>query len=89
VSEAKVVDLPEPPERVGPYRIEKRLGVGGMGEVYRAYDERLARKVAIKHIHSENPKALARLRREAKAAAGLNHPSIVQVYDILETEDSE
>ena len=89
MSKESVVDLPEPPERVGPYRIEKRLGVGGMGEVYRAYDERLARKVAIKHIHSENPKALARLRREAKAAAGLNHPSIVQVYDILETADGE
>jgi|GEM_PF-635130 len=76
-------------DRIGPYRIEDRLGVGGMGEVYRAHDDRLDRKVALKVLRSDasgNPIAHERLRREAKAAAALTHPSIVQIYDILEWE---
>ncbi|MCP4653902.1 MAG: protein kinase, partial [bacterium] len=82
----------EPPERVGPYRIGERLGAGGMGEVYRAYDERLERWVAIKQIRpgkAESHKARQRFRREARAAAGLAHPAIVQVFDILETEHGD
>ncbi len=77
------------PERIGPYRIEERLGSGGMGEVYRAFDERLERWVAVKllkRLKSDSPKAKERLRREAKAIARLNHPSVVQVYDVLESE---
>ena len=61
-------ELPPYPERVGPYRIESRLGIGGMGAVYRAYDQRLERPVAIKHILpdvAEDTKARERLRREA------------------------
>lgn len=77
------------PEKIGPYRIEARLGEGGMGEVYRAFDERLERRVAIKllkRLQADSSKARERLRREAKAIARLNHPAIVQVYDILEDE---
>ncbi|MEM1178598.1 MAG: protein kinase [Acidobacteriota bacterium] len=74
------------PETVGPYRIVGRLGVGGMGAVYKAYDERLRRQVAIKHILPElgDDRTRHRLRREAQAAAGLSHPSIVQIFDIFE-----
>jgi eukaryotic-like serine/threonine-protein kinase len=74
------------PERLGPYRIEGPLGRGGMGEVFVAYDERLDRRVAIKLIRPEaaaDSCARERLRREARAAAGLSHPAIVQVFDIL------
>ncbi len=77
----------KPPERVGPYRIEDRLGRGGMGEVYRALDERLGRRVAIKQILPEaagSRKAWERLRREARTVASLNHPSIVQIFDVIE-----
>ncbi len=84
--------LSPPPERVGPYRIEDRLGVGGMGAVYRAYDERLERTVAIKQILPElagDAKAWKRHRREAKAVARMNHPAIVQIYDIEEHESGD
>jgi eukaryotic-like serine/threonine-protein kinase len=77
---------------IGPYRFEQRLGTGGMGEVYRAYDRRLDRSVAVKLIRSdyaEDPRARERLRREARAAASLSHPAIVQVFDIVEHGDEE
>ncbi|HEX6902334.1 MAG TPA: tetratricopeptide repeat protein [Thermoanaerobaculia bacterium] len=77
-------------ERLGPYRLEERLGAGGMGVVYRAYDERLDRSVAIKVIppaHSEDPQRRERLRREARASARLSHPAIIQVYDFVQTEE--
>ena len=85
-------DLPTPPEKVGPYRIESRLGIGGMGAVYRAYDQRLERPVAIKQVlpeSAEDPKARDRLRREARAVASLNHPAIVQIFDIVERDDGD
>src|SRR5262245_15684584 len=70
--------------RFGPYEILSQLGAGGMGEVYRARDPRLAREVAIKvlpqHLAS-NPDALARFEREAKAVAALAHPNVVVLYD--------
>jgi serine/threonine protein kinase/tetratricopeptide (TPR) repeat protein len=74
-------------ERIGPYRLIRRLGMGGMGEVFLAYDDRLERPVAIKQIRREvahDPVRRERLLREARAAARLSHPNIVQVYDILE-----
>ncbi|HEX6901156.1 MAG TPA: protein kinase [Thermoanaerobaculia bacterium] len=80
------------PERVGPYLLEGRLGAGGMGSVWRAWDERLRRPVAIKQILPErlaNPGARNRFRREAAAGARLNHPAIVHIYDILETADGD
>src|SRR3990172_2184447 len=70
---------------LGPYEILSPLGTGGMGEVYRAQDKRLDREVAIKvlpeHL-AENPQALERFEREAKALAALSHPNILVVYDI-------
>ncbi|MCG6963122.1 MAG: protein kinase [Acidobacteria bacterium] len=73
-------------DRIGPYRIENTLGSGGMGVVYLAWDERLRRRVAIKSIHPGkelSDERRERLLREARAAAGLSHPAIAQVFDIL------
>ncbi|HEX9186651.1 MAG TPA: protein kinase, partial [Vicinamibacteria bacterium] len=70
--------------RVGPYEILALLGRGGMGEVYRARDERLARDVALKVLHdgvAADPARLRRFEQEAKAAGSLNHPNVVAVYD--------
>ena len=64
---------------LGPYRLESRIGVGGMGEVLRAVDTRLGRDVAIK-ITQE--RFSARFEREARAIASLNHPNICTLYDV-------
>lgn len=79
-------------DSIGPYRLESRLGAGGMGEVFSAYDGRLDRRVAIKVVRAEaagSPAQRERLRREARAAAGLSHPSIVQIHDIVEEEGGD
>jgi len=71
--------------RLGPYEILELIGRGGMGEVYRAVDSRLGRQVAVKVLPShlaDNPEALARFRREARAVAALSHPNIVAIFDI-------
>jgi serine/threonine-protein kinase len=71
------------------YRITAKLGEGGMGEVYRATDERLGRDVAIKLLpesFSEDPARLARFQREAQLLASLNHPNIGQVYGLEEQD---
>ncbi|MEE8522544.1 MAG: protein kinase [Thermoanaerobaculia bacterium] len=81
-----------PLNEIGPYRLEKKLGKGGMGEVYRAYDRRLERRVALKQIRprkASDPRARQRFLREARAAARLSHPAIVQVHDILEAEGGD
>jgi serine/threonine-protein kinase len=78
--------------RIGPYQILERIGAGGMGEVFLAYDSRLDRRVAIKRIRPGSEVTAAsreRFRREARLAARLSHSAIVQVYDILEEEGSE
>ncbi len=75
----------EPNTRLGPYQILSQLGAGGMGEVYRARDERLGRDVAIKILpgsFSTSDDRLARFEQEARAAGVLNHPNVVAVYDI-------
>jgi len=71
--------------RLGPYQISGVLGIGGMGEVYRAYDGRLHRDVAIKvlpEIVAADRDRIARFEQEARATAALNHPNIVALYDI-------
>lgn len=71
----------------GRYRVEFELGAGGMGRVYRATDLVLDRPVALKTVHPEilaDPQWLGRFRVEAAVAAGLQHPNIVQVHEILE-----
>jgi len=78
-----------PGTQVGPYEVLALLGVGGMGEVYRARDSRLKRDVAIKVLPAEfaqDPDRLARFQREAELLATLNHPNIAAVYG-LETAD--
>ncbi len=74
---------------LGPYEILSELGVGGMGEVYRARDSRLERDVALKVLPervAQDADALARFQRESKAVAALSHPNIRTLYDIG-TED--
>ncbi|PWU11402.1 MAG: hypothetical protein C5B51_02675 [Terriglobia bacterium] len=73
---------------IGPYQIECVIGSGGMGEVYRASDTRLGRKVAIKFLSATLADAAGRRRfqREAQMASSLNHPHIVTVYDTGEFE---
>ena len=71
--------------RLGPYEIVAPLGAGGMGEVYRAKDERLKREVAIKVLpasYSQDADRLRRFEQEAQSAGGLNHPNITAVYDL-------
>ncbi len=70
--------------RLGPYEIVSALGAGGMGEVYRARDEKLDRDVAIKVLPAhltDSPEARARFEREAKAVAALSHPNILAIHD--------
>src|SRR5262249_6349592 len=74
-----------PSTKLGPYEIVSPLGAGGMGEVYRAKDTRLARDVAIKILPREmcaDPARRQRFEREAKTISGLNHPNICVLYDI-------
>ena len=71
--------------RLGPYEVLSSIGAGGMGEVYRARDDRLGRDVAIKVLPAQfaaEPDRLRRFEEEARAIAGLNHPHICQIYDV-------
>src|SRR5713226_9677441 len=70
-------------ERIGPYRILRKIGEGGMGVVFAAEDERLRRQVAIKTIRDAgDSSARERFFREARAAASLSHPNVCQLFDI-------
>src|SRR6185436_5412733 len=72
-------------ELIGHYKIESLIGIGGMGEVYLARDERLGRKVALKLLPERltaNETQLSRFKTEARAASALNHPNILTVYEI-------
>jgi len=91
VTAALDADAPLEGAQVGPYLILSPLGAGGMGKVYRARDTKLARDVAMKTLPSEfarNPERLARLRREARTLASLNHPNIAAIYGMEESGNS-
>ena len=74
-------------QRFGPYRVLELIGVGGMGEVYRARDGKLGRDVAIKLLpqpFAADPDRLARFEREARLLAAVHHPNIGAIYDFAE-----
>lgn len=76
-----------PGTRLGAYEVTAKIGEGGMGEVYRARDARLAREVAVKILPETlvaDPDALLRFEQEAKAVAALSHPNIVSIHDVGE-----
>src|SRR6478736_4546430 len=71
------------------FQIEKRLGMGGMGEVYLASDAKLGRKVALKVLPAEkmrSPESVLRFEQEARAASSLSHPNIAHIYEIGESD---
>src|SRR5256885_615867 len=77
-------------ERVGSYRILRRLGGGGMGEVFEAVDDRLERRVAVKLLHAQlsaHPEVAARFANEARAVNIVRHPGLVDVYELGRLDD--
>src|SRR5262245_58293061 len=75
--------------RLGAYEVIALIGVGGMGQVYRARDTKLERDVALKILpenFTSDPDRLARFRREAKILASLNHPNIAAIYGLEEAD---
>ncbi|MEZ4448025.1 MAG: serine/threonine-protein kinase [Nannocystaceae bacterium] len=90
------IEIPESPRlrpvpaKIGRYSILRRLGVGGMGIVYAAYDEDLDRKIAIKVVAAQrraDDRRQDRLRREAQAMARVSHPNVVTVHEVGVTDD--
>ena len=78
------------PQKIDNYRIEKELGVGGMGTVYRAIDENLDRPVAVKIMHDDmvtHPQFQQRFQQEGRAIAKLDHPNIIHVYHFKPSQE--
>ena len=86
------IDYPQtPPSQIGRYRIEARIGEGGMGEIYRARDEALRRTVAIKTLPAEftsDRERVQRFEQEAFAASRLNHPNIITIFEITHADET-
>jgi len=85
----KPIGSPTAASRIGAYQLLSPLGSGGMGEVYLALDIRLERKVAVKILpaaFTSDARRLQRFAREARAASALNHPNIITIHEIGETE---
>src|SRR5919198_3374696 len=83
------VPPPAPPSRLSHYRVEARIGGGGMGEVYKARDETLRRVVALKMLPAEftsDPERVRRFEQEALAASRLNHPNIITIFEITRAD---